>query len=62
MTADKKKLLRNHIPTVKRLCDIFLTCLDCPEDIDDETERDYLLEVIDKIEVQITAAKVAVES
>jgi|GEM_PF-5970532 len=57
MTEEKKKLLRNHIPTVARLCGIFLSCLDCPEDIGDEIEKDYLLEVVDKIEVQLAGVK-----
>ena len=62
MTEEKKKLLRNHIPTVARLCGIFLQCLDCPEDIDDEIENNYLLEIIDKMEVQLDGAKVIINS
>ena len=62
MNEEKKKQLRNHMPTIKRLCDIFLGCLDCPEGMDPEVEKNYLLEIIDKIEIEVDAAKAIVES
>jgi len=57
MTEEKKKLLRNHIPTIIKLGGIFLECLNCPEDIDEDAEATYLLEILAKMAVQWQGAK-----
>lgn len=62
MDEEKKKLLRNHIPTIRHLCDLFLQCIDCPDDVDEDVEKNYLLELLDKMKDSWEEAKTIVES
>ena len=61
MENSKKKILRNHIPTVKNLCELFLRCLNTSTPLDQEVESEYLLELVDKMEVQLAGAKETIE-
>lgn len=59
MNEDKKKILRNHMPTVRGLVGIFLSCLEA-KNMDDTIEKNYLLELIDKMEEKLAESKTIV--
>ncbi len=59
MTENEKKQLRNHLPTVRSLINIFLSCLDAKE-MDESIEKNYLIEMIDKMEEILAESKIIV--
>ena len=43
-TPEQEQLAKNHIPTVKGNCDVFLTAIDAHA-LDDEDKRNFLIAV-----------------
>ena len=56
MEEEKIKQLRNHIPTIKSLCETFLCCLNA-KNLEEEAEKAYLLEIIEEIETNVSGAR-----
>ena len=59
VTADQKKILKNHIPTIRQYAEVFLTCLDLK--MGKEAERAYLLALLTKMEGDLADAKKIIE-
>lgn len=60
MIEEKKKILRTHIAATRKSCDAFLLCLEI-DALDEEVATTYLLDLIDKMEIQLAAAKDTLE-
>jgi len=60
-TPEDDKTINNHIPTLKRLAQLFLNVYDSHMD-DDETKIRFLIHILDKGEVQIREIKTLLES
>ena len=59
LTADQKKILNNHLPTIKHYAEVFLTCLDLK--MEKEVEKAYLVALLTKMEGDLAEAKKIIE-
>ena len=59
LTAEQKKKIRNHLPTITKNIGVFLTIMDL--EIDEGIKKAVLLELIDKIEKDLAEVKQIIE-
>ena len=60
LTAEQKKLIRNHFSTIPKDIGIFLTIIDL--EIDEQVKKDVLIELLDKIEKDLVEVKQIIEN